>query len=280
MSDQQESASHQADPTEGIQKHNVMQDDFGWQVPVEAVPVPSEGKVYSPDSSMYGRHSLEIKAMTAQEEDILTSRALIQQGTVIKALLESCLLDKTVDVDELLLGDKNALMVSVRITGYGSSYGATVSCPECVRSSSQDFDLSSMEIKRLEIESVTPGENRFEFRLPVTGKLVHFKFLTGYDDDEITTTADRRRKMMDSGVESMVTTRLSHQIIAVDNVTDKNKLSAFVRSMPAQDSRKLRNYISEHEPGVDMRVWMSCTHCSADSRVSLPLGSNFFWPAG
>jgi len=280
VSDQQESASQQGDPTEGIQKHDIMQSDFGWQVPVEAVPVPSEGKVYHPSSTMNGRHVLEIKAMTAQEEDILTSRALIQQGTVIKTLLESCLIDKTVDVDELLLGDKNALMVSVRITGYGSSYGATVSCPECAKSSNQDFDLSSMEIKRLEIEPVTPGENRFEFRLPVTGKLVHFKFLTGYDDSEIVITADRRRKLMDSGVESLVTTRLSYQIIAVDNVTDRNKLSAFVRNMPAQDSRKLRNYISEHEPGVDMRAWMSCPHCNEDSRVALPLGSNFFWPTG
>lgn len=280
MSDQQESASHPDDLTEGIQKHDVMQSDFGWQVPVEAVPVPSEGKVYHPNSTMHARHVLEIKAMTAQEEDILTSRALIQQGTVIKTLLESCLLDKTVDVDELLLGDKNALMVSVRITGYGSSYGATVSCPECARSSSQDFDLSLMEIKRLELEPVSPGENRFEFRLPVTGKVVQFKFLTGYDENEITTTADRRRKMMDSGAENMVTTRLSHQIISVDNVADRNKLGMFVRNMPAQDSRKLRNYISEHEPGVDMRVWMSCPHCSADSRVALPLGSNFFWPTG
>ena len=262
----------------GIPTRNVMQEDFSWEVPVEAVPVPSEGKVYPANSPLHLCKVLEIKAMTAHEEDILTSRALIQQGSVIKNLIESCLLNKNIDVNEMLLGDKNAVMVAIRVTGYGADYAASVTCPSCSKSSSQNFNLSELEIKRLEIDPVAPGENLFSFRLPVTKKDVQFRFLTGDDENEINITSDRRRKMMAGGVGSNITTRLLHQIASVDGITDKNKLNTFVKNMPAQDSRRLRKYVDDHEPGIDMKAWMACSSCGTDSKVSLPLGSNFFWP--
>ena len=261
-----------------IQTRNVMQEDFNWEVPVEAVPVPSEGNVYSVNSALHGRSILEIKAMTAQEEDILTSRALIRQGSVISHLIKSCLIDKSVNVDELLLGDKNALMVAIRVTGYGSRYSADVSCRSCGKGSNHDFDLASLEIRRLEIDPVAPGENLFHFRLPVTKKDIHFKFLTGKDESEISVMSERMKKMTDSSTDNMITTRLAYQIMSIDGITDKNKIGMFVKSMPAQDSRKLRTYIDQNEPGIDMRVQMNCQHCGTNSRVSLPLGSEFLWP--
>jgi len=265
--------------TATVQNVNVAKESFGWEVPVEAIPVPSEGKVYPADSPLFNKKIIEIKAMTAQEEDILSSRALIQQGTVITHLIQSCLIDKTLDVRNMLLGDRNALMVSVRITGYGSAYNAESRCPECSSVSKQEYSLSDLEIKRLEIEPVTPGENIFEFRLPVTGKTVYFKFLTGADEEERSLIAERRRKMLpDMKVDSLVTSKLEQLILSVDGVTDRNKINHFVKSMPALDSRKLRSYIEKNEPGIDMSVWMNCPACSETSRVSLPIGSNFFWP--
>ena len=261
-----------------IQTRNVMQEDFNWEVPVEAVPVPSEGKVYSPDSSLHNRSILEIKAMTAQEEDILTSRALIQQGSVISHLIRSCLIDKSVDVNEMLLGDKNALMVAIRVTGYGSRYSADVNCKSCNKGNNYDFDLASLEIKRLEINPVSQGENLFHFRLPVTKKDIHFKFLSGQDESEISTMSERMKKMTDGTTDSTVTSRLTYQIMSIDGITDKNKIGMFVKNMPAQDSRRLRSYIDQNEPGIDMRVRMNCSHCGMNSRVPLPLGTEFFWP--
>jgi len=264
---------------QGVQTHNVMKDDFGWDVPVEGVPVPSEGKVYSEGSGLHNKNLLHIRSMTARDEDILASRALIQQGIVITTLLESCLVEKDIDVRDMLIGDRNALMVSVRITGYGTSYNAEVNCPECGKKSSQNFDLSNLEIKRLTLDPVRQGENVFSFKLPVTGKEVHFRFLRGADEEEMNLTAERRRKMMpDAKIDSLVTSRLEQLIVSIEGVSDRNKINAFVKDMPALDSRKLRTFIENHEPGIDMSVWMSCAQCNQESRVSLPIGAGFFWP--
>ena len=262
-----------------VQVQNVVKDTFGWEVPVEAIPVPSEGKVYPEESSLFNKKVLEIKAMTAQEEDILSSRALIQQGTVISHLLQSCLIDKSIDVKNMLLGDRNALMVSVRITGYGPRYDAESRCPSCGDVSSQSYNLSELEIKRLELNPVLDGQNIFEFKLPVTKKNVHFKFLTGADDEERETISDRKKKMMPNmKIDSLVTSRLEQLIISIDGIDDRNKINHFVKNMPALDSRKLRTYIENNEPGIDMSVWMNCPECDKTSKVSLPIGSNFFWP--
>ena len=266
-------------PTPTVQTHNVMREDFGWEVPVETVPVPSEGRVYDPDSSIYNKKVLEIRAMTAQEEDILTSRALLQQGTVITHLIRSCLIDKSVNVNEMLLGDRNAVMVSIRITGYGSRYSGDVSCPECGTSSLQHFDLSSLAIKRLGIEPAVEGKNIFEYTLPVTKKSVHFKFLTGQDEIDRSAMIDRRRKLMpDIKIDNSVTSRLEQVIVSVDGITDRNKISNFIKNMPAQDSRKLRAFINQNEPGIDMNCDMNCPHCGQGSEVALPMGVNFLWP--
>ena len=96
-----------------MMKNNIMKDDFGWEVPVESVPLPSRGVIYSPDSTVYNTETVQIKAMTALEEDILMSQPLIKNGTVITELIKSCVIDKSIDVDSLTLGDRNALMISI-----------------------------------------------------------------------------------------------------------------------------------------------------------------------
>ena len=265
---------------DNVQTQNVVKETFDWEVPVEVVPIPSEGKVYPTSSSLCNRSTLEIKSMTAHEEDILASRALIQKGTVITHLIQSCLVDKDVDVTGMLLGDRNALMVSVRITGYGSRYNAESTCPECGTKSMQEYNLADLEIKRLNIEPVIPGDNRFEFTLPVTGKTVQFKFLTGADEEERSITNERKKKLMPGmKVDSAITSKLEQTILSIDDVSERNRINQFIKSMPAMDSRQLRSYIENHEPGIDMSVWMKCIDCGETSRVSLPIGSNFFWPS-
>jgi len=260
-----------------IQVSNVMKDDFGFEIPAESVPLPSRGIIYPDDGILHGQDTVDIKPMTAKEEDILTSRAYIKSGTVLTKLLESCIIDKRIKPDTLISGDRNALLVSLRITGYGADYDVEVDCPECGIKSKQSFDLSQLEIKRLEVEPVERGQNLFEVKLPVTKKNVRVKFLTGSDERDMMITSERRKK---SGmkIESAITDRLSRSVVSVDGITDKNKLNFFVKSLPARDSLALRRFLDKHEPGIIMKSWMNCTHCHEQSEVGLPMGAAFFWP--
>ncbi len=264
---------------EGIPTRDVMKDDFGWEVPVESVPVPSCGKIYPPSTGLHGLQTIDIKAMTAQEEDILTSRALIKKGVVLSRLIESCVLDKNIDTRHMVAGDRNALMIAIRVTGYGAEYKTDITCPACGHRQPYEFNLGDLEIIPLEIDPITPGENRFSYTLPVTKKKVEFKFLTGVDEEELTAEAEKMRQIMpDREVTNNVTRNLEKSILSIDGVTDRVKISLFVKQMPARDSRMLRQYMTKHEPGIDMKTTMSCSSCGTSSSVQLPLGTGFFWP--
>jgi hypothetical protein len=261
----------------GHRVHNVMKDDFNFEVPVESVPLPSNGVVYRSDSPLYRQETVDIKAMTAKEEDILTSRSLIKKGTVITHLLKSCMINKAIDPDEMLTGDRNAIMTAIRITGYGAEYKAEIECPVCSERSKQSFNLAELPIKRLQISPVAEGANLFEFTLPVTQKKVRFKFLTGADEAELTVMQERKKKMGQRS-ENLVTQRLNFSIQSIDGITDKTKISMFCRNMPARDSLEIRRHIDANEPGVEMKSWMDCPSCLEHSEVRLPLGASFFWP--
>ena len=261
----------------GIPVRDVMKDDFGFEIPVESVPLPSKGAVYPPDSPLHGCETVDIRAMTAREEDILTSRALIKKGTVITELIKSCLTDKRIDVSKMLSGDRNALMVALRITGYGADYNVEAECPACNTKSKQTFNLSDLEIKPLQVEPVQNGANLFEVTLPITKKRVRFKFLTGADEEEIMIIQDRKKKVGGVG-DNLVTTRLQFSLVEVEGKTDKALISSFIRSLPARDSLFLRQTIDQNEPGIDMKSHMECPSCSETSEVRIPLGATFFWP--
>ena len=262
---------------EHMPTHNVMRDDFGFEVPVETVPLPSGGKCYDEGHPLHGKDTVEIRAMTAREEDILTSKALIKKGTVISHLIKSCMIDKRVDPDTLLAGDRNALMVALRVTGYGTDYKVEVDCPACSERSKHTFDLSELPVKRLDIDPVAIGQNIFEAQLPVTKANVRFKLLTGHDEQEIMTAAERRKKQ-GQRAENLVTQRLKYAIVSANGISDKNKLEMMVSNLPARDSLYLRKFIDNNEPGIEMKSWMDCPSCLEHSEVRLPLGAAFFWP--
>jgi len=260
---------------------DVAKDDFDWEVPVELVPVPSEGKVYGQETGLFDVKGLEIKAMTAREEDILSSRALIKKGTVVSELVRACMINKNVDVNNLLVGDRDSLMVSIRITGYGTRYGATVNCPDCgALHKDHDFDLSELEIKRLELNPISEGVNEFEYELPVSKKRVTFKFLTVKDDMNITRERERKQELFGSDyIAGTVTETLAAHIVSVDGIRDRSKIGMFINKMPALDSSKLRNFIKRSRPGLDMSANFQCTSCNSRNRIDLPIGISFFWPA-
>lgn len=260
-----------------ISTNDKLKQDFGLDIPVELVPLPSMGKVYPEGTTFSNREAVEITAMTAREEDILTSRALIKKGTVISELLKSCIVDKRVNVSDLLIGDRNAIMIAIRITGYGSEYETEVECPACNTKSKHAFNLAELPLRTLQIEPVQPGVNLFEFSLPVSKKRVQFKFLTGREEEEITTTRNKTQK---AGFlnDNAVTTTLQFSIQSVDGVTDRAKISQFTRAMPARDSLALRKYINDNQPDIVTKQEFICPSCDNIEEVTMPIGTNFFWP--
>ena len=276
--DSNEIFSSQQTAGPSIPKRDVMREDFGWEVPVESVPLPSRGAIYPPSSSFCGKETVDLRAMTAREEDILMSRAYLKRGTVVDELIKSCMTEKGADPRDLTMGDKNSLMVAMRITGYGSEYRVEATCPSCSKTGPQTFDLGNLEIKRLQIEPVRPRENAFSFTLPVTKKQVVFKFLTGHDQTEMAIIAERMRSITPDAPETSVTTFLDRSVIAVNDVAEKAKISTFIKNMPAHDSRTLRKFIKSNEPNIDMTNEMTCQSCGEASKVDMPIGSSFLWP--
>ncbi len=260
-----------------FQVQNVVKDVFGLEMAVENVPLPSRGIIYSPESALYGKETLQIRAMTAKDEDILMSRAYIKNGTAIQELIKACLVDKSIDVDEMIAGDRNAIMIALRITGYGADYQVECDCPKCNKTADQNFNLSNLGIKRLEIDPISEGSNLFEIQLPVCKKIVRVKFSNGYDEKELSS-AQERKKKLGLQQDTIITDRLQNAIVSVQSITDKTKIGMFIKEMPARDSLALRKFLDNNEPGIDMTVNMKCPHCFEESEIKLPIGINFFWP--
>lgn len=260
------------------QQLNSLSQEVGYEMPVENVFLPSKGMLYSADHPLCNAESTEIKCMTAKEEDLLTSRALIKNGTVISKLLQSCMLNKMVDPENLLSGDRNALLIAIRVTGYGADYTVKIDCPDCDEQFENEFSLNGLEMKGLGAQPLAPNTNLFSFVLPVTKREVQFKLLTGKDEAELLDADKRRKKLAVSQVETTVTGRLFKSIVSLDGVTDGTKLARQVANMPAGDSRALRKYMDTIEPGVQMKQFAKCTSCGEQSEVDIPLGITFFWP--
>jgi hypothetical protein len=253
--------------------------DFGLDIPNEVVPLPSQGKVYPQQHPLHLKDEVTISPMTAREEDILTSQALIKQGTVITELIKSCLVDKRIDTRSLLAGDRNALMVAIRVTGYGPYYEAKVTCEACSESFDHRFNLAEFTIRKLSIEPLSLGENLFDVRLPQTKKTVQFKFLNGFDEEELTKTAAKKKKLgLTGGKDDHVTANMVHSIVSIDGIEDRTKIAQFITRMPAMDSMTFRRYVRDNEPGIIMRQEATCVHCGAVEEVGMPMGVKFLWP--
>ena len=159
-------------PSQHKQEHKI-----GFDVPVELIPLPSEGKVYPVTHALHRAEAVEIRCMTAREEDLMTSSALQRQGTIIPRLLKACLLDKSIDVDSLLSGDRDAILLGIRTVSYGANYKARVTCSECNHTYDETFVVNSLPIKHLGADPVIEGTNIFEYKLPLSQQRVRFQAL-------------------------------------------------------------------------------------------------------
>jgi hypothetical protein len=237
-----------------------------FKMPTEVVELPSRGLLY-PEGSELAKGEIEIKYMTAKEEDILTNQSYIRNGTVLDKLLKSVIVSK-INFDDLLIGDKNAIMIAARVLGYGAEYSFDYN------GETQTVDLSQVENKPLKEELFTNHINEFSFTLPKSKNNITFKLLTHKDEQDINRELEGLKKInRDSSPE--MSTRLKYMITSIEGMRDKKDIREFVdTALLAQDSRALREYIKEIQPDVDLTFFPS----EGSDRVNIPIGISFFWP--
>jgi len=239
--------------------------------PSEVIDLPSEGKLYPKDSPL-SSGKLELKYMTAREEDILTSQNLIKKGLVIDKLLDALILTKGVNSNDLVLGDKNAVMVAARILAYGPEYECEVILPSGDKIN-RSFDLTDCPFKKCSDE-VT--ENNFTITLPISKKEIKFRILTGKEENEINQELDAIKKTIGSSVSPELTTRLKKVITEVGGDNKQIVINSFVDNMLSRDSMALRAKINEVAPDINLEQDIEVGGESVT--VTIPMTVNFFWP--
>ena len=249
----------------------------GFSVPRDYVMLPSKGRIYPADSPLYNLEEIEVRHLTAADEDILTSRALLRTGKAIDTMLSNVLMNKSINVDDFISGDKNAILTFLRITGYGPEYDVEVDCPGCNETIKHQFDLTKLTMRFLDVEPIAAGQNRFEFILP-SGIRIEFKLLNSAEDQKISDEQDKLKRTTNSPLEKNITTKYKHQIISVNDKEDQTFINNFVDTMNLRDSRAFRTYLEEVEPDVDMKQDFKCRMCGHSEEVEIPVTVGFFWP--
>lgn len=241
-----------------------------FQLPTETVELPSKGLLYPKDSPL-SSGTLEMKYMTAKEEDILTNSNYINNGTVIDKLLQSLIITPGIDYNQLLIGDKNAIMVAARILSYGKDYTFLYEDEEVT------VDLSTLNSKVVDYTIFQDNKNEFNFALPNSGNVLTFKLLTHEDEKGIDKELVGLRKI-NKEVTADVTTRLKYMIQSINGSRDIKDVREFVDGyLLAKDARALREEYNKLNPDVDMKF----THTGrtgGEEDVDLPINLNFFWP--
>ena len=237
-----------------------------FKLPTETVELPSKGLLY-PENSELSKGTVEIKYMTAKEEDILTNQSYIKDGVVLDKLLKSVVISE-INFDDLLIGDKNALMIATRILGYGSKYNFEYNGEQ------EEIDLSLLENKKLEEELFQNRTNEFSYTLPFSKNEITFKILTHKDEKMITREIEGLKKINKNNVPEL-TTRLKYIITSIEGKRDTKDIRNFIDNyLLAKDSRALREYIKEIQPDVDLTFFPN----DGNDRVNIPIGLSFFWP--
>lgn len=236
--------------------------------PTEVIELPSKGLLY-PKSSPLAKGTIELRYMSAKDEDILTNQNYLEKGTVIDKLLQSLIVDESINYSDLLIGDKDALMIAARILGYGKDYEITY------MKEPYTVDLTTLNHKEIDFTKFEKGNNEFKFTLPTTGTEITFKILTHADEQKIDQEIQGMKKI-NKNFTGELSTRLKHTITSVGGSRETKEIRNFVENqLLAADSRALRNHMETIAPGVNIKFY---PENGPTGGVSLPIGITFFWP--
>lgn len=247
-----------------------------YDYPTEVITLPSEGKVY-PESNPLSKGTIEIKYMTAREEEILASQNLIKRGVVLDKLFESIIVDKDINPSDIIVGDKNAIMLATRILAYGPSYEVEVYNNRDQKESVK-IDLSKIQTKEID-SSVLRRDNRYTFKTPSGYNLV-IKLLSHGDEQKIDEEIKALSKLNKNGVSAELTTRYRFIIVEVDGKNDTKSIVDFINNkFVTRDTRALREFIKTFQPDVVMEYEYEDPESGEKEVRPIPMGVGFFYPA-
>lgn len=242
-------------------------------VPTEVVDLPSKGAFYPEGHPLHQCGTIELRHMTAKEEDILTSATLLKKGLALDKMLQSVIVDKSIKVQDLLVGDKNALLVHSRIFGYGPDYTTTLVCEACGAPHENTFNLENVGNK--EIEDVlekygieTTENNTFCFTLPKSQYEVEYRLLTSRDETEAASSTGQ--------VSSLAL--LEAITVSLNGQTDRFYIKRALSSLPILDASILKRAYGRTTPDIDLTQEVTCPNCGETADVGVPLDAGFFWP--
>jgi hypothetical protein len=243
--------------------------------PTEVITLPSEGKCY-PETNPLSKGTIEIKYMTAKEEEILTSQNLIKKGIVLDKLFESIIVDKNINPDDIILGDKNAIMLATRILGYGPEYKIEIATEE--EKEEISIDLGKVKTKEIDLTKLNRN-NRYKFKTS-TGSELEFKILTHGDEKAIDADVKAMQRLNKNGTSSELTTRYRYMIQSVDGKDDTKSITDFINNkFITRDTKAFRDAIKQITPDVNMEFDYENPITGEMEVRSIPMGVNFFWPA-
>ena len=248
-----------------------------YDFPTQVISLPSEGRCYPKDNPL-SSGQLEIKYMTAREEEILSSQNLIRKGVVLDKLFESIIVDSSINPDDIILGDKNAIMLATRILGYGPEYKIEIE-DEYGDKKEIEVDLGQVQTKDVDLD-VLNEQNTYKFTTPVGKNELEFKLLTHGDEKAIDADVKAMRKFNKGGVSSELTTRYRYIIKTVDGKDDTKSIVDFINNrFLARDTRAFRDYIASISPDVKMEFDYENAETGEKEARSIPMGVGFFWPS-
>mgnify|MGYP001178550019 CR=1 FL=1 len=264
------------------QEENTPNPTVQFSTPTEFVELPSKGRFYEEGHPLHGKETVEIRFMTAKDEDILTSQSLLKKGIAIDRMLQNVIIDKSVKVQDLLVGDKNALIVAARVSGYGPDYDTKVSCPACGKKSDYSFDLEDIPFSgagegEFTADGATETEKgTFVLELPRSKVSVEVRLMRGKDEqDMIKENKNRKRHKME---EQNLTSLLKRIIVSINGSASKSDIANFIENMPAMDSRFIRKAYKIVTPNIDLSQEFVCESCGHEQVLEVPLTADFFWP--
>jgi len=260
------------------------QDPLNFIVPTMFVDLPSRGQFYPSGHPLHMEDSIEIRFMTAKDEDILTSPSLIKKGVVLDRLLKNLILNPAIQLDHMLLGDKNAILIEARISGYGPYYVAKITCANCDSEREQEFDLEECKQVHNGFEEGQEGpvllnSGNFLVKLPQTGVECEFRLLCGHDEKILVkSTMQKSNKKTVKKEQNILTQQLNLLMVSLNGKQDPQMISYFSEKMPIRDARALRKYYEEVNPTMNLVASYECEECEHEEEVEVPLSIGFFWP--
>lgn len=248
--------------------------------PTEMVDLPSKGNLYPEGHAMYGREQLEVRFMTAKEEDILLNENYVKNGIVLDRLVQSLLVDEAVKSADLLIGDKNAIIIAARISAYGNEYETRVKCPACAEENKYKFDLFDSQTYHGEDydseEIVAQPDGSFLLTLPLCKLPCKIRPLDGVEERKF---AQDLRKKKKTKINSQLRSRqLKAVVVSVNDTTDARYIDTFCENVPARDASYIRSSLKKVTPTIDLEQEYSCSECGHEGTLEVPFNTEFFWP--